>query len=138
VKFWLVDARKVAEALFCGPGGPPPAERLDWLIDDIHDFVTQSGPRVMAIFTGGVLAATWLAPPLIGKVPPLSRLSIAERCEALEAMEHTPLGLPLLAVKAMLSILYYEHPDSLRDMGVTQGDEQKPGCLLPLRRGASS
>jgi hypothetical protein len=78
------------------------------------------------------------SPPLIGRLPPLSRLPVAERCAALEKLEHTPLGLPLLAVKAMLCILYYEHPDSLRDMGVTRGDEQAPGCLIPLRRGASS
>lgn len=134
MKFWLIDARTVAEALFCGPEGPPPASRLDWLIDDIDDFIAQSGPRVRAIFAGGVFAATWLAPPLIGKLPPLARLSIPERCEALEKMEQTPLGLPLLGVKAMLSILYYEHPDALRDAGVIQGEESSPGCLVQIRK----
>jgi hypothetical protein len=33
-------------------------------------------------------------------------------------------------VKAMLCILYYEHPGSLRDIGVTQGDETRMSCLI--------
>ncbi len=99
-------------------------------MEDVADFVTQSGPRVRAIFTGGLTAATLLAPPLIGKLPPLRRLSVEDRCRALERMEETPLGLPLLAVKATLSILYYEHPDALRDIGVTRGRESAPACLV--------
>ena len=134
MSFWLRDARSFAEALFSGPSGPPPSERLDWLMDDVADFIAQAGPRVLAIFAGGLTVASWAAPPLIGKLPPLSRLSVENRCRALDRMEETPLGLPLLAVKAMLCILYYEHPGSLREMGVTRVDEAAPSCLVDASR----
>jgi len=132
------DARAFAEALFAGPEGPPPDERLRWLVADLADFLEQSGPRAWAVITGGLEVATWLAPPLIGKLPPLSRLSVEERCRALDKLEHSPAGLPLLAVKAILCILYYEHPDSLAEIGVTKPGESAPGCLVELRRPAAS
>jgi hypothetical protein len=88
------DARAFAEALFAGPHGPPPDERLRWLVADLADFLEQSGPRAWAVITGGLEVATWLAPPLIGKLPPLSRLSIEERCRALDKLEHSPPGCP--------------------------------------------
>jgi hypothetical protein len=134
VSFWTRDARAFAEALFSGPSGPPPAERLDWLMSDAEDFVAEAGPRVLAIFAGGLAAASLLAPPLVGRLGPLWRLSLEDRCRALERMEATPLGLPLLAVKAMLCILYYEHPDALRDIGVLRGTETSPACMVTADR----
>jgi hypothetical protein len=44
----------------------------------------------------------------------------------------------LLAVKAILCILYYEHPDALAEIGVTQPGEKSPGCLVELRRPSGS
>lgn len=103
-------------------------------MEDVEDFVAKSGPRVLTIFAGGLTVASLLAPALIGKVPPLSRLSVEERCRALDRLEETPLGLPLLAVKAILCILYYEHPGSLRDMGVTREGESSPGCMIDPKK----
>jgi len=129
----LGSARAFAEALFADEDGPPPAERMDWLMRDLEDFVDQAGVRVRAILTGGLFAATWVAPALSGHAPPLSRLSISERCRALDKLERSPLGLPLLAVKAVVCILYYEHPDVLREAGVTS-DVRGNSCLLPTVR----
>lgn len=129
MSFWLRDARNFAEALFSDEAGPPPAERLDWLMRELEDFVDQGGARVRAILVGGLLAATWAAPAFARKRPPLGRLSIADRIAALDALEHSPLGLPLLGVKAILCILYYEHPDVLRDAGVLAEDEERTPCL---------
>ncbi len=129
----LRDARVFAEALFAGPQGPPPSERLDWLMAELEDFTAQAGAQARLLLRGGLMAASWLAPPLVGKVPPLARLSISDRCHALEKLERTPAGLPLLAVKAMLCILYYEHPDVLRETGVTQGEQASPACLRVVK-----
>ena len=109
--------RAVAEALFCDEKGPPPAERIDWLCRDFDDFVQQAGARSGAILHGGLAVANWLAPLAIGKAPPLSRLTLAERVEALHKTEGTPAGLPLLAIKAMLCMIYYEHPDAMAEIG---------------------
>jgi hypothetical protein len=128
---WLTrDARAFAEALFADASGPPPSDRIDWLVHDLADFVEQAGPRAWLVLTGGLEIATWLAPVLIKKVPPLNRLTIADRQRALEALEHTPAGLPLFALKAMFCIVYYEHPDVLRDIGVTEPGEKAPSCLV--------
>ncbi|MCZ7678966.1 MAG: hypothetical protein M5U28_09520 [Sandaracinaceae bacterium] len=37
-----------------------------------------------------------------------------------ERLEATPLSLPLLGAKAILSIVYYEHPDAAREIGWDQ------------------
>ena len=112
------SARAVAEALFARDQGPPPAERLDWLCRDFEDFLEHAGPRSEAVLSASLAVATWLAPLTIRRRPPLSRLSLHDRCEALEATEDTMAGLAILAVKAILSILYYEHPDSQAEIGV--------------------
>lgn len=129
MSFLLRDARPFAEALFSDSAGPPPVERMDWLMAELEDFVEQAGPRVLAIVAGGLALATWAAPAFAKKAPPLSRLSLVDRCKALDAMERSKMGLPLLGVKAILCILYYEHPDALRGAGVIDDSADKPGCL---------
>ena len=115
--------RALTEAIFATTDGPPPKDRIDWLCDDFDDFVEQAGPRSELIFNGALAVATFLAPPLIGALPPLSRLSVSDRARALEAIEATPAGLPILALKAILCTIYYEDPDALAEIGV------EPGCM---------
>lgn len=126
---WLIEARAFAEALFSTEQGPPPAARLDWLMEDLADFVEQAGLRTAFILKSGLRIANWVAPPLIGKAPPLVKLSVEDRCKALDRLERSPAGLPLLAAKAILCICYYEHPDVLREAGVMRPDEERPSCL---------
>lgn len=128
---WLSEARTFAEALFSTEDGPPPSARLDWLMTDLADFVEQAGPRTAFILKSGLRVANWIAPPMIGKAPPLTKLSVADRCRALDRLEHSAMGLPLLAAKAILCICYYEHPDVLREAGVIQDPKaDKPSCLI--------
>lgn len=135
----LRDARVFAEAMFAREGGPPPASRLDWAMRELDDFLEHGGPRVELLVRGGLALATWVAPPLLGRAPPLARLSVEERQVALERLERTPAGLPLLALKATLCFVWYEHPDTLRELGITEEGEAAPGCLVTLgtRAGAA-
>jgi len=110
-------ARVVAEALFAREDGPPPTDRIDWVCRDFEDFITHAGPRSEVVLTASLVVATWIAPLSIRRRPPLSRLSLADRCRALHKTEGTMIGLSILAVKAILCFIYYEHADSLSEIG---------------------
>lgn len=110
--------RALAEAMFATEQGPPPPNRIEWVCADFEDFVEQAGPRSELIFDGALFVATWLAPATIGKAPPLSRLSVEDRAHALDTIERTPAGLPILALKAILCTIYYELADAQEEIGV--------------------
>lgn len=110
--------RALAEAIFATHHGPPPPNRIEWVCADFEDFVEQAGPRPELIFDGALLLATWVAPTTIGQRPPLARLSLEDRARALDTLERTPAGLPILALKAILSTIYYEHRDAQEEIGV--------------------
>lgn len=104
--------------MFATHEGPPPPNRIEWVCADFEDFVEQAGPRSELIFDGALFVATWLSPPTIGRRPPLARLSLEDRARALDTIERTPAGLPILALKAILCTIYYEHRDAQEEIGV--------------------
>jgi hypothetical protein len=106
----------MAEAVFSREGRPPPADRMAWLRTDIEDFLARAGLRARLMLTFMTLLVTWLAPLFVGRLAPLGALPLELRIQALERLE-ARFGEPLLAVKAMLSLIYYEHPDAAREVG---------------------
>jgi hypothetical protein len=120
----LVRARAIAEALFLTADGPPPADRVEWLVNDLEDFLARSGARTRLIFGVAMLAVAVLAPLFSFRLTSLSRIDVEERARVLERLENT-FGPPVLAVKALLCVLYYEHPDAQRHVGFDGG------CMLP-------
>lgn len=110
-------ARAVAEALFATPAGPPPRDRLEWALAEFDDLVARASGRAATLLRLSLLTLSVAAPLLAGRLPPLARLPVAARVEALRRLERTPLVAALFAVKAMLSICYYEHPDAAREAG---------------------
>ena len=109
----------VAEAMFSTEQGPPPAARLAWLCADMRDFLERSGPRARWIFWGALFFTSWISPLLIGRFPPLARLSVADRAAALERFEDGMVlqAASILALKATMCILYFEHPDAAEEIG---------------------
>lgn len=123
-------ARAVAETLFTSEQGPPSDERLDWVVDELDDFLKHSGERARMIFRLCLLGIETTAPVLVGKPPPFHRLSAEDRTRALEAMEqNAAFGLAVFGAKAPLCILYYEHPDAAVEVGF-EGE-----CLVEARTG---
>lgn len=116
----LRAASAIAEAMFARSSGPPPAERLAYLRTELGDFFGHVTLRARLLFRACVATVFWLAPLLIARIPPLSRLSIDDRVRALETLERTPLSLALLGAKAILSIVYFEHPGAAGDIGWDQ------------------
>jgi len=111
----------LAEALWSRDGiEAPPADRVAWFADDLADFVGRIGGRAWLLFRACLATATWIAPVVIGRAPPLARLSIPDRIRAIAALEGTPAGLALFAAKAIVSMVWFEHPANAREIGWDQ------------------
>ncbi len=108
------DVRDFAEAFFSRDGEPVPSDRLDYFVPEISDFFGHVRGRARWLFLACLWTATWAAPSLVGRaLTRLGALTIAERIEALEALERTPVAqLALFGLKAVTSFVYYEHPDA--------------------------
>lgn len=117
----LKRARHVAEALFTTEDGPPPPDRVDWVERDLKDFFGNANWRGAFIFRACIFAITWLAPILIARLPPIGRLAVSDRVHAIERFESVPGAvLTVLGAKAILSLIYYEHPDAAEEIGWDQ------------------
>lgn len=127
--------RVLAEALFATEEGPPPRERLAWVEDNIEDFLSRSGQRSRWVFGALVLLCTVLAPLFVGRLRRLQSLPLSARVEALSRLERH-FGEPLLAVKAILCLIYYEHPDAAREVGFEGGRKRSPEGPSVLGSGA--
>lgn len=119
--------RSIAEAIFFGPAGPPAPERLQWLVAEADDFLAHAGARTRFLIRLSAWLVNAFAPWAIFRFRPLRRLPLEERIAALSRLERSQLSAPLLAIKALLSLLYYEHPDAAREVGF---DGQ---CLAQVR-----
>ena len=118
----------IAEALFSRDGTPPPPERIAWLRAELDDFLGRGTTLVRLVFTFGSLIVSLVAPPLIGALPGLGRLPLDRRIDALEAMERRRIAIVLTGIRAILCLLYYEHPDAAAEAGIdTDGP---PGAQL--------
>lgn len=120
-KGWLRDAMAIAEVLFETEDGPPSPTELAWLACELDDHARRSGPRTAFVLRASVLALATFAPLAARRPVPLARLPLRARTAALARLERSPLSLNVLAVKAALCILWYEHPDHARRAGLTPG-----------------
>lgn len=89
---------------------------MDWLALELEDFLARSGAQTRLVFRLSLFAVSVLAPLSIGRFRSLASLPVAERARALGSLEDR-FGPPVLAVKALLCVLYYEHPDAAREVG---------------------
>lgn len=108
----------IAEALFSRDASPPPAARIAWLRGEMGDFLSRAAPLGRLLFVMGSLVVSLWAPVLVGSLPPLSRLSFARRVQALTKFESRRVAPVLIALRAILCLLYYEHPDAAQDVGI--------------------
>lgn len=139
-KAWLKNVYAFAEVLFATAEGPPSPARLRWLCHQLDDFLSRIGSRARRLFRLSLWVVSVLAPLFAFRLPGLRFWSFATRERALDRMERSLLGATILPVKAILGILWYEHPDvaasvgfdgqPLRSLDQEQGDlDQEQGGL---------
>jgi hypothetical protein len=125
-------SRAFAETLFWTQEGPPPPERLDWLVEDLDDFLARSGGRARFIYLLCLVTIAMLSPLLVWKLPPLQHLAADDRMAAVERAEQGVVGLAVFAAKAILCVLYYEHTDAGRAAGFDNSCHHQPAPELAL------
>ncbi len=79
----------------------------------LDDFRAQGAPELRRAFGLGLLAAGWFAPLLVGRVPPLNRLSAPDRERALEAMERSRFVVPRQLVRVLKTVVALHYGASL-------------------------
>ncbi|AKV04791.1 hypothetical protein AKJ09_11454 [Labilithrix luteola] len=127
-------ARGVAEALFAYEEGAEKA-RFDWLEEDFTAFYGHSQGRARLVLSLALLALAWIAPLFVFRFGPLWRLPVALRTEALERIESSPLAPTALAAKAILCILWFEHPETMRETSTEPTCLGAPGVNAPTDEG---
>ena len=105
----------IAEALFATEAGAPDPKRVAWVCADFTDFVSRAQGRGRLVLLLSVWFLTWIAPLVVWRLGPLASLSIEKRAEALERIEGSSIGFIALAPKAMLCLMWFEHPDTQRE-----------------------
>jgi hypothetical protein len=110
-----VRLRAIAEALFATDAGAPDPARVAWVCADFADFASRAAGRGRFVLLASVWFLTWLAPLVVWRFGPLSSLPLALRAEALERVESSAIGFIALAPKAMLCLMWFEHPDTQRE-----------------------
>ena len=126
----MLHLRAFAEALFSTEAGAPPAPRMDWLMKEMDDYLQRAGSRARFVFGLALYVVSFLSPLFIRRLPTLRSLEVQERVDALTRMEESFAAAPVLAVKAFLCVVYYEHPEVQREVGHL-GPSTFPMVLLP-------
>jgi len=124
--------RALIEAVFARKAGdgvaPPPEPRITWVCNEIDDFLSRVTTRSRLVVLLSLFAVSVIAPLLARRFGGLASLALDDRIHALELFEKSPLAPALLAVKALVSLHYYEHPDAAREVGFDGA------CLLEAGR----
>ena len=135
---WAASAaRTMAAVMFSTDAGAPPRERLDWLAADLSDFFTQAGRGPGRLFGLALFAVLYVAPLLAFRLP-LPFTSIPKGVDTLERIERGPLGVALLFIKAILCIVYFEHPDVERTTGYVTPCLAEPEATLDMLKARAS
>lgn len=84
--------------------------------DFLEDFRLEGAPELRRGFGIALFAAGWVAPLLVRRIPPFSRLSTGDRERALEAMERSRFAVPrqLMTVLKTVVALHYGASPAVR------------------------
>ena len=111
--------RALAQAMFAHDPEPE-ASRLDAFVLDVDAYVSHAS-KMLRLGLLAMLEVIHIAPLfLLWRFATFESLACPDRVHILERMERSrfvPLTLVLVAYKAILCLIYFEHPDELADVG---------------------
>jgi hypothetical protein len=107
----------LAEIVFADETGPPPPERVRWFVHEFDDFLSRVGSRSQFIVGAAMGVVNRVSPLMALRPGPLRRLSRERQVIALERLEKSPLAAALLATKAAMCLVWFEHPDTAEEIG---------------------
>jgi hypothetical protein len=117
-----------------------PEERAAWAVNDLGSFLEHAGRRTSLLLAVATLVLEWCPLFFIGAFSRMSRLSNERLSRYLERFDRSRLALVLMLPKALLSLVYYEHPDAIRETGYDGqcllGELPKDVGLVQLRKRA--
>jgi len=119
-------ARALGEALFHHDRGPSPAQ-LDALTERYAEHLAAVSGTLRLMLLASLEIVRWLPLFLVPALAPFEDLAVGVRVRMLERLERSrlvPLVLLLVAHKTLLSMIFFEDPDELRQMGYP-GDERR-------------
>jgi len=114
---WQKQLHAIAGALFSEDGSAPPAERLNWCVTQIADILEKVGGRGAFAYRFALFVMGYFSPLLLFRFRSFASLPQADRVRTLERVEQSALKTLLFALKALLCIVYFEHPDAAEATG---------------------
>lgn len=109
-------ARALAACLFDAGRGVP-EDRLGFALEDVDDFTRRAGKKTRLAFVASLLLLEWLWPLRFGVLGRFSSLPLQRRLHVLERIEDSGLAALLVLPKAMLCLVFFEHPAALKEIG---------------------
>lgn len=113
----LASLGTLASVVFSSEDGPPSPERIRWFIHEFDDFISRTGTRSRFIVGAAMAVVSRVSPLLALRPGPLHRLSPERQIKALERLESSPLAAALLATKAAMCLVWFEHPEAAEEIG---------------------
>ncbi len=113
----LASLGTLAEVVFATEDGPPSPDRIRWFIHEFDDFISRTGVRSRLIVGAAMGVVSRLSPLLALRPGPLHRLSSERQVLALERLEKSPAAAALLATKAAMCLVWFEHPEAAAEIG---------------------
>ncbi len=114
---WLRNIHALGAVMFARREGPPSDARLNWLCREVERMNRSMKGQPNLVFRASLLAVSVVAPLLVLRLPPFRRLRFETRVRALERFERSIFGMMLFALKAILCIVWFEHPEEAKAIG---------------------
>ena len=116
-RIWLRNVHALGAVMFARRDGPPADARLNWLCREVERLNGAMRGQPNLVFKASLFAVSVFAPLLIFRLPPFRRLKFGTRVRALERFERSIFGMTLFALKAIMCIIWFEHPEEARAIG---------------------